>query len=138
MRLGVTDMPMPMPNSVMCMYLRRKDGSLGDDLNADFEPPVYFRGRKETVTKSVAGIGGLYSTNSLTYCLTYDLTLKMDEMKGDDVIVFCGDNNVKGAIKSGDRPWHVSSVECQFDNIRVQSNNAEENERKAPKRILIQ
>jgi len=126
----------PQNNVQTCAYLRRKDNALGDSLN-DFLPPVYFKGKKLTVTKQSSSVGGLWASSSQSYIEANYLPLRISEMKKDDVIVLCGSSEVSKFMLDGGRLWRVQSFEVHTEKLRIHSQNEELNERMSPKRIAI-
>lgn len=126
----------PQNNTQVCAYLRRKSNALGDSLN-DFLTPVYFKGRKLTVSKQSSSVGGLWASSSQSYVETNYLPLEISEMKKDDAIVFVGSSDISKYILDGGRLWRVQSFEVHTEKLRMQSSNEELNERMAPKRIAI-
>lgn len=133
----------PQNNAVVCAYFRRANNVLGDDIKSEsdlksqFLPPIYFKGRKEVVTKQSSSMGGLWASSSQSYIETNCLPLEISEMKKDDVIVICGRAEASKFILDGGRLWRVQSFECHIEKLRVSSYNEELNERMAPKRIAI-
>ena len=121
-------------NTTMCAYLRRKDNSLGDDIEKDFEEPIYFLARKENITKRTASIGGMIATSVSSYFVTYDLPLSSKEMKKDDVI-FMNARNIK--YMADTKMWRVVSTEIVLDSLHIIPDDEEEAEQKALKRIEV-
>jgi hypothetical protein len=125
----------PMNGASLCVYLRRKPNAFGGSLG-DFLEPVYFLGRKETVSKSSVGIGGIYMANSQTYFRAESLPLSASEMKKDDAIAQVSSRN--DLILSDLRLWLVESAECLTDELTLRYGSEEEDERHAPKRMAVQ
>lgn len=126
-----------MNNCAMCAYLRRKENVLGDDITRDFLAPIYFRAKKETITKRTASLSGMVASSSSTYFVTFNLPLKQSEMKKDDVIIMTG-SYVSGLLQyQNQRVWRVENVEIIPDSLRIIPKDEEEAERRALKRIEV-
>ena len=124
----------PMNGASLFAYLRRKPNALGDSPE-DFFPPVYFMGRKESVSKSSVGIGGIYMSNSQTYIMAQSLPLSSSEMKKDDMIAQANPSSLALDLS---RPWKVASAECLLNELPLRYGSEEEDERHAPKRMAVQ
>lgn len=124
----------PANNMKVCAYFKRKPNSLGDDIETDFEPPILFKGKRTTITKRVATIGGMFATATSTFFITYDLPLSSSEIKKDDFIVM----DCHGLpLYVNQHIWRVNSATIDTEKLAVNPSSEEEAERKAEKRIEV-
>lgn len=127
----------PANNLTICCYLRRKPNSLGDDLLEDFEDPIYFRGRKETLTKRMPSVSGMFVSSTSTYIVTPNLPLAMADIKKDDVIFICGAPVSELLKMQNQKIWRVQSCEVLLGLLRIIPKDETEAEKEAPKRIEV-
>lgn len=119
-----------MNNAVWCLYFQRKPNTLGDDLENDFETPIAFKAKRETLTKRTATIGGMVASATATYFDTYDLPLLSSEIKKDDVVMI-------GTKRDNQKVWRVQSVELIDTVFAVMPKDEQDFERKCLKRIEV-
>ena len=131
-------MAMPQPNARAFAYYRRKANRLGDDLAADFEPPIYFLGVFSDVAKEARGFGSALFSNSASHIETYDLELTSCEIKKDDRIIPCYRGMNGEILPSSGRQWNVNSAQVLESMLRVASDDEEDNQRRSPKILEVQ
>lgn len=126
----------PLANSVLCAYWRKKPNLTGDS-PSDFLAPIFFHGKKVSVNKQSVAIGGMFMSSSMTFFETRDLALSSDEMKKGDCVSIVNSDPSK-LLYGQSRSWVVQSVEIHTEQLKITFKDEEESERKAPKRMAVQ